>query len=186
MGICFESIPGHPVSVLAPMSAEWCVGAEGPVDLLWLLLLRLPYYCLQRMANKAVDDGCAWGLHICQVKACLLSQSLPIALSLSIASDPGWLGCFHLYASGSTFWYNVTVLVKMDFDELLRVDSHLLNHSRLLHSMVCTNLNAPLCCLFCPHFCHSVTTTCFIVITLLASCSCFVLPDQGYFAVICP
>ncbi|NXT88100.1 UROL1 protein, partial [Anhinga rufa] len=35
-----------------------------------------------------------------------------------------------------TFWYNVTVLVKMDFNELIRVDSHLLNHSRLLHSMI--------------------------------------------------
>ncbi|OXB79540.1 UNVERIFIED_CONTAM: hypothetical protein H355_000356 [Colinus virginianus] len=34
------------------------------------------------------------------------------------------------------FWYNVTVLVKMDFNELIRVDSHLLNHSRLLHSMI--------------------------------------------------
>lgn len=42
------------------------------------------------------------------------------------------------------FWYNVTVLVKMDFNELIRVDSHLLNHSRLLHSMVCTNTNASL------------------------------------------
>ncbi|NXF55129.1 UROL1 protein, partial [Oceanites oceanicus] len=35
-----------------------------------------------------------------------------------------------------TFWYNVTVLVKMDFSELIRVDSHLLNHSRLLHSVI--------------------------------------------------
>ncbi|XP_059696311.1 uromodulin-like 1 [Haemorhous mexicanus] len=34
------------------------------------------------------------------------------------------------------FWYNVTVLVKMDFSELIRVDSHLLNHSRLLHSVI--------------------------------------------------
>ncbi|OWK52519.1 Uromodulin-like 1 [Lonchura striata] len=42
-----------------------------------------------------------------------------------------------LYCSlGRMFWYNVTVLVKMDFNELTRVDSHLLNHSRLLHSMV--------------------------------------------------
>ncbi|XP_053788806.1 uromodulin-like 1 [Vidua chalybeata] len=42
-----------------------------------------------------------------------------------------------LYCSlGRMFWYNVTVLVKMDFNELTRVDSHLLNHSRLLHSMI--------------------------------------------------
>ncbi|PKU37056.1 uromodulin-like 1 [Limosa lapponica baueri] len=42
-----------------------------------------------------------------------------------------------LYCSlGRTFWYNVTVLVKMDFNELIRVDSYLLNHSRLLHSMI--------------------------------------------------
>ncbi|XP_054250497.1 uromodulin-like 1 [Indicator indicator] len=42
-----------------------------------------------------------------------------------------------LYCSlGRTFWYNVTVLVKMDFNELIRVDSQFLNHSRLLHSMI--------------------------------------------------
>ncbi|XP_041255649.1 uromodulin-like 1 [Onychostruthus taczanowskii] len=42
-----------------------------------------------------------------------------------------------LYCSlGRMFWYNVTVLVKMDFNELIRVDSHLLNHSRLLHSVI--------------------------------------------------
>ncbi|KAH0624817.1 hypothetical protein JD844_032647 [Phrynosoma platyrhinos] len=33
-------------------------------------------------------------------------------------------------------WYNVSVLVKMDFNELSRVDPRLLNHSRLLHSMI--------------------------------------------------
>ncbi|NXX58008.1 UROL1 protein, partial [Scopus umbretta] len=45
-------------------------------------------------------------------------------------------GCMDPMPEGITFWYNVTVLVKMDFDELIRVDSHLLNHSRLLHSMI--------------------------------------------------
>ncbi|CAM4411523.1 unnamed protein product [Lepidochelys olivacea] len=34
------------------------------------------------------------------------------------------------------YWYNVSVLVKMDFNELSRVDLRLLNHSRLLHSMM--------------------------------------------------
>lgn len=33
-------------------------------------------------------------------------------------------------------WYNVTVLVKMDFGELQQVDARLLDHMRLLHSMV--------------------------------------------------
>ncbi|XP_025023698.1 uromodulin-like 1, partial [Python bivittatus] len=33
-------------------------------------------------------------------------------------------------------WYNVSVLVKMDFSELSKVDPRLLNHSRLLHSMI--------------------------------------------------
>lgn len=33
-------------------------------------------------------------------------------------------------------WYNVTVLVKMNFQELQQVDLRLLNHMRLLHSMV--------------------------------------------------
>ncbi|XP_009559169.2 uromodulin-like 1 [Cuculus canorus] len=45
-------------------------------------------------------------------------------------------GCVDPVPEGSTFWYNATVLVKMDFNELIRVDSHLLNHSRLLHSMI--------------------------------------------------
>ncbi|XP_032316810.1 LOW QUALITY PROTEIN: uromodulin-like 1 [Camelus ferus] len=34
------------------------------------------------------------------------------------------------------FWYNVTVLVKMDFKELRQVDPGLRDHMRLLHSMV--------------------------------------------------
>ncbi|XP_004429682.1 PREDICTED: uromodulin-like 1 [Ceratotherium simum simum] len=38
------------------------------------------------------------------------------------------------------FWYNVTVLVKMDFRELQQVDPRLLNHMRLLHSMVTSAL----------------------------------------------
>ncbi|XP_009976234.1 PREDICTED: uromodulin-like 1, partial [Tauraco erythrolophus] len=45
-------------------------------------------------------------------------------------------GCVDPMPEGRMFWYNVTVLVKMDFNELIRVDSHLLNHSRLLHSMI--------------------------------------------------
>ncbi|XP_060091248.1 uromodulin-like 1 [Heteronotia binoei] len=36
----------------------------------------------------------------------------------------------------ATYWYNVSVLVKMDFKELIRVDPRLLEHSRLLHSMI--------------------------------------------------
>ncbi|NXV67887.1 UROL1 protein, partial [Molothrus ater] len=45
-------------------------------------------------------------------------------------------GCVDPMPEGRMFWYNVTVLVKMDFSELIRVDSHLLNHSRLLHSVI--------------------------------------------------
>ncbi|XP_045441219.1 uromodulin-like 1 [Pipistrellus kuhlii] len=37
-------------------------------------------------------------------------------------------------------WYNVTVLVKMDFRELQQVDARLLDHMRLLHSMVTSAL----------------------------------------------
>ncbi|XP_027630692.1 uromodulin-like 1 [Tupaia chinensis] len=40
-------------------------------------------------------------------------------------------------------WYNVTVLVKMDFRELEKVDPRLLNHTRLLYSLV-TNSMQPL------------------------------------------
>ncbi|XP_066427897.1 uromodulin-like 1 [Molothrus aeneus] len=45
-------------------------------------------------------------------------------------------GCVDPMPEGRMFWYNVTVLVKMDFSELIWVDSHLLNHSRLLHSVI--------------------------------------------------
>ncbi|XP_040386385.1 uromodulin-like 1 [Cygnus olor] len=45
-------------------------------------------------------------------------------------------GCVDPKPEERIFWYNVTVLVKMDFNELIRVDSHLLNHSRVLHSMI--------------------------------------------------
>ncbi|XP_061048829.1 uromodulin-like 1 [Eubalaena glacialis] len=40
----------------------------------------------------------------------------------------------------ASFWYNVTVLVKMDFKELQQVDPRLLDHMRLLHSMVTSAL----------------------------------------------
>ncbi|KAJ8793581.1 hypothetical protein J1605_003589 [Eschrichtius robustus] len=40
----------------------------------------------------------------------------------------------------ASFWYNVTVLVKMDFTELQQVDPRLLDHMRLLHSMVTSAL----------------------------------------------
>ncbi|XP_004697372.1 uromodulin-like 1 [Echinops telfairi] len=42
-----------------------------------------------------------------------------------------------------TSWYNVTMRVKMDFKELRHVDPQLLNHTRLLYSMV-TNALQPL------------------------------------------
>ncbi|NWJ06664.1 UROL1 protein, partial [Crypturellus undulatus] len=45
-------------------------------------------------------------------------------------------GCVDPVPEERIFWYNVTVLVKMDFSELIRVDPYLLNHSRLLHSMI--------------------------------------------------
>nr|XP_055135749.1 uromodulin-like 1 isoform X1 [Symphalangus syndactylus] len=37
-------------------------------------------------------------------------------------------------------WYNVTIVVKMDFEELQQVDPRLLNHMRLLHSLVTSAL----------------------------------------------
>uniref|UniRef100_A0A8C9BBJ2 Uromodulin like 1 n=1 Tax=Phocoena sinus TaxID=42100 RepID=A0A8C9BBJ2_PHOSS len=40
----------------------------------------------------------------------------------------------------ASFWYNVTVLVKMDFTELQQADPRLLDHMRLLHSMVTSAL----------------------------------------------
>lgn len=42
-----------------------------------------------------------------------------------------------------TFWYDVTVLVKMAFKELEEVDPRLLNHMRLLYSMVGGGTESP-------------------------------------------
>lgn len=70
MGICFGSIPGYSASVLAPVSTEWCVGAVGPADLPWLLILLCWHHWQRHMASEAIADGCTWALHICQVKAC--------------------------------------------------------------------------------------------------------------------
>ncbi|XP_075053945.1 uromodulin-like 1 [Mixophyes fleayi] len=36
----------------------------------------------------------------------------------------------------TTYWYNGTVTIKMSFDELIRLDVGLVNHTRLLHSVV--------------------------------------------------
>ncbi|XP_063576983.1 uromodulin-like 1 isoform X2 [Pongo abelii] len=49
-------------------------------------------------------------------------------------------------------WYNVTILVKMDFKELQQVDPRLLNHMRLLHSLVTSALQ-PMACTV--HHLHS-------------------------------
>ncbi|PNJ42420.1 UMODL1 isoform 1, partial [Pongo abelii] len=49
-------------------------------------------------------------------------------------------------------WYNVTILVKMDFKELQQVDPSLLNHMRLLHSLVTSALQ-PMACTV--HHLHS-------------------------------
>ncbi|XP_078246400.1 uromodulin-like 1 [Pogona vitticeps] len=49
------------------------------------------------------------------------------------------VGCLAPLPEGQTvtkYWYNVSVLVKMDFNKLNTVDPKLLNHSRLLHSMI--------------------------------------------------
>lgn len=48
--------------------------------------------------------------------------------------------------SPASFWYNVSVLVKMDFEELQQVDPRLLNHMRLLHSMVGEEDSVPVGC----------------------------------------
>ncbi|XP_054432164.1 uromodulin-like 1 [Pteronotus mesoamericanus] len=45
-----------------------------------------------------------------------------------------------LESTSTSSWYNVTVLVKMDFRELQQVDPRLLDHMRLLHSMVTSAL----------------------------------------------
>ncbi|KAJ7320597.1 hypothetical protein JRQ81_020108 [Phrynocephalus forsythii] len=49
------------------------------------------------------------------------------------------IGCLDPLPEGQTvtkYWYNVSVLVKMDFNKLITVDPKFLNHSRLLHSMI--------------------------------------------------
>ncbi|NXE02159.1 UROL1 protein, partial [Chaetorhynchus papuensis] len=95
-------------------------------------------YCslaLNRSSEFASRPG------ICPVKdmetsdyPCTFDTECP-GLKKCCSSSKG-AGCVDPMPEGRTFWYNVTVLVKMDFNELIRVDSLLLNHSRLLHSMI--------------------------------------------------
>uniref|UniRef100_A0A7M4G1R8 Uromodulin like 1 n=1 Tax=Crocodylus porosus TaxID=8502 RepID=A0A7M4G1R8_CROPO len=44
-------------------------------------------------------------------------------------------GCVTPLPGGIKYWFNASVLVKMDFNELHRIDPRLLNHSRLLHAL---------------------------------------------------
>ncbi|XP_063249525.1 LOW QUALITY PROTEIN: uromodulin-like 1, partial [Prinia subflava] len=125
---------GYSASVLAPLSTECCVGAVGPAKPPWLLLLG----SLSLAYGKGGPGR--WLLlgpsHLpSSALLCFLRASLKLCHLLQPQSSGG-LGCFISYAAGRMFWYNVTVLVKMDFQELIRVDSHLLNHSRLLHSLI--------------------------------------------------
>ncbi|NXU40275.1 UROL1 protein, partial [Drymodes brunneopygia] len=95
-------------------------------------------YCslaLNRSSVFALRPG------ICPVKdmetsdyPCTFDTECP-GLKKCCSSSKG-AGCVDPMPEERTFWYNVTVLVKMDFNELIRVDSQLLNHSRLLHSMI--------------------------------------------------
>lgn len=52
-GVCHGWIPGYSASELAPVSSEWCVGAVGPANLPWLLLLGW-LLCLWHMAEEAL------------------------------------------------------------------------------------------------------------------------------------
>ncbi|XP_053421080.1 uromodulin-like 1 [Nycticebus coucang] len=87
--------------------------------------------------------------------ACPTADPAPSNFSCSLDTDcPGlqkccpWSGRHHCMAptppapetSLGSFWYNVTVLVKMDFKELEQVDPRLLNHVRLLYSLVTSAL----------------------------------------------
>ncbi|RLW07792.1 hypothetical protein DV515_00003521 [Chloebia gouldiae] len=79
---------------------------------------------LKKCCSSSKGAGCVDPMPEASLKLCCLLQ-LQASDDLAV-----------LFPARRMFWYNVTVLVKMDFNELTRVDSHLLNHSRLLHSMV--------------------------------------------------
>ena len=63
-------------------------------------------------------------------------QGPPVTPSLSWTCDSSLCPRAAPERKLASFWYNVTVLVKMDFMELQQVDPRLLDHMRLLHSMV--------------------------------------------------
>lgn len=157
--------------------AEWCVGAVGPANLLGSFSLAGCSACgiWQRRPLLVATRG---PLTFAKFNPALSPQSLPGALSPSVAPDLRWLGCFISYAAGRTFWYNVTVLVKMDLNELIRVDSHLLNHSRLLHSVVWTKTTPPS---LCPWFCYFLLPLCsarlIFFFVLLLIISVFLIPE---------
>ncbi|XP_060129650.1 uromodulin-like 1 [Zootoca vivipara] len=121
----------HPVTVPESMNLTDCCNGYEQVGLYCALSLNSsgefasrPGACPTKEA-EALNISCTLDLDCPEHKKCCKTSK--------------GTGCFDPVSEERTvprYWYDVSVLVKMDFDELRRVDPKLLNHSRLLHSMI--------------------------------------------------
>ncbi|XP_062833034.1 uromodulin-like 1 [Anolis carolinensis] len=134
----------HPITISESVNLTDCCTGYEQVGLYCSLPLNRssefasrPGACPEK-AVEALDISCMFDLDCPEHKKCCetskgigCSNPVPEGTVLTTVS-------FHSILEGNLtkHWYNVSVLVKMDFYELSKVDPRLLSHYRLLHSMI--------------------------------------------------
>ncbi|XP_077198883.1 uromodulin-like 1 isoform X2 [Paroedura picta] len=120
----------HTITVPEPMNVTDCCEGYEQVGL----------YCslsLNRSSEYASTFGaCPKGVEELNA-SCAIDKDCPERQKC--CKTPKGMGCSDPVPEEQTvetYWSNVTVLVKMDFKELIRVDPRFLEHARLLHSMI--------------------------------------------------
>uniref|UniRef100_G1KBK7 Uromodulin like 1 n=1 Tax=Anolis carolinensis TaxID=28377 RepID=G1KBK7_ANOCA len=121
----------HPITISESVNLTDCCTGYEQVGLYCSLPLNRssefasrPGACPEK-AVEALDISCMFDLDCPEHKKCC-ETSKGIGCSNPVPEGTGNL---------TKHWYNVSVLVKMDFYELSKVDPRLLSHYRLLHSM---------------------------------------------------
>ncbi|XP_067322334.1 uromodulin-like 1 [Anolis sagrei] len=121
----------HSISVPETVNlTDCCIGYE-QVGLYCVLPLNRSSEFASRLGAcpdkdvEALDISCTFDLDCPEHKKCC-KTSKGVGCSNPVPEE----------GNVTKHWYNVSVLVKMDFYELSKVDPRLLSHSRLLHSMI--------------------------------------------------
>uniref|UniRef100_A0A803T6B2 Uromodulin like 1 n=1 Tax=Anolis carolinensis TaxID=28377 RepID=A0A803T6B2_ANOCA len=121
----------HPITISESVNLTDCCTGYEQVGLYCSLPLNRssefasrPGACPEK-AVEALDISCMFDLDCPEHKKCC-ETSKGIGCSNPVPEE----------GNLTKHWYNVSVLVKMDFYELSKVDPRLLSHYRLLHSMI--------------------------------------------------